>query len=146
MFIDNFQEYISVEKRFSKNTVISYLQDLNQFFKFLSSEYNVSNSTEINFHLVRHWITRLLENGLEASSVNRKISTLKTYFRFLEEGYVKENPMFKIISPKAKKGYPYFWRRKKSINYLTILNLNLDLKAKGQIDYRVILSYGNAFI
>ena len=137
MFIDNFQEYISVEKRFSKNTVISYLQDLNQFFKFLSSEYNVSNSTEINFHLVRHWITRLLENGLEASSVNRKISTLKTYFRFLErEGYVKENPMFKIISPKAKKRLPIFLEEEKINNLLD--DIKFESGFKGQRDKLII--------
>jgi len=137
MFIDNFQEYISVEKRFSKNTVISYLQDLNQFFKFLSSEYNVSNNTEINFHLVRHWITRLLENGLEASSVNRKISTLKTYFRFLErEGYVKENPMFKIISPKAKKRLPIFLEEEKINNLLD--DIKFESGFKGQRDKLII--------
>ena len=137
MFIDNFQEYISVEKRFSKNTVISYLKDLNQFFKFLSSEYNVSNNTEINFHLVRHWITRLLENGLEASSVNRKISTLKTYFRFLErEGYVKENPMFKIISPKAKKRLPIFLEEEKINNLLD--DIKFESGFKGQRDKLII--------
>tara|TARA_B100001287_G_scaffold9358_1_gene7212 strand:+ start:1880 stop:2746 length:867 start_codon:yes stop_codon:yes gene_type:complete len=137
MYIDNFQEYISVEKRFSKNTVISYLQDLNQFFKFLSSEYNVSNNTEINFHLVRHWITRLLENGLEASSVNRKISTLKTYFRFLErEGYVKENPMFKIISPKAKKRLPIFLEEEKINNLLD--DIKFESGFKGQRDKLII--------
>ena len=137
MFIDNFQEYISVEKRFSKNTVISYLQDLNQFFKFLSSEFNISNITEINFHLVRHWITSLLENGLEASSVNRKISTLKTYFRFLErEGYVKENPMFKIISPKAKKRLPIFLEEEKINNLLD--DIKFESGFKGQRDKLII--------
>ena len=137
MYIDNFQEYISVEKRFSKNTEISYLQDLNQFFKFLSSEFNISNITEINFHLVRHWITSLLENGLEASSVNRKISTLKTYFRFLErEGYVKENPMFKIISPKAKKRLPIFLEEEKINNLLD--DIKFESGFKGQRDKLII--------
>jgi len=110
MYIEEFINYLSSEKRFSEHTIISYSIDINQFWLFLSKEYKISSEiSEINFQLVRGWIASLLEKGIKPRSVNRKISTLKTYFKFIiREGIIHESPMLKIISPKAKKRLPLF--------------------------------------
>ena len=110
MFKDKFIQYISSEKRFSEHTIKSYSSDISQFQDFLSSEFDITNKVEeISFQLIRSWIAFLLESGINPRSVNRKISTLKTYFKFLlREGVLQENPMLKVISPKSKKRLPVF--------------------------------------
>ena len=109
MFKVEFLQHLISEKRFSQHTIKSYKVDIEQFVDYLENEYKVCNVDEISFQLIRRWIILLLENGITARSVNRKISTLKTYFKFLlREGVLSENPMLKIISPKVKKRLPIF--------------------------------------
>ena len=110
MLKEKFIHYISSEKRFSKHTIKSYSADISQFQYFLSSEFDIKNKVgDISFQLIRGWIAFLLESGINPRSVNRKISTLKTYFKFLlREGVLQENPMLKVISPKSKKRLPVF--------------------------------------
>jgi integrase/recombinase XerC len=110
MFKSQFIQYISSEKRFSEHTVKSYTTDISQFQDYLSSEFDITNKVdEISFQIIRSWIAFLLERGITPRSVNRKISTLKTYFKFLlRAGVLSENPMLKVIAPKSKKRLPVF--------------------------------------
>lgn len=110
MLKNKFIKYLSAEKRFSEHTITSYSTDLDQFSIFLSEEYQISNEvSEISFQIVRSWIASLLEKGVTPRSVNRKISTLKTYFKFLiRENVLLESPMLKIVAPKSKKRLPVF--------------------------------------
>ncbi|MDA9807907.1 tyrosine-type recombinase/integrase [Flavobacteriales bacterium] len=110
MLKNKFIKYLSAEKRFSEHTITSYSTDLDQFSIFLSKEYQISNEvSEISFQIVRSWIASLLEKGVTPRSVNRKISTLKTYFKFLiRENVISESPMLKIVAPKSKKRLPVF--------------------------------------
>ena len=110
MLKNKFIKYLSSEKRFSRHTITSYSTDLDQFTLFLSEEHQISDEvSEISFQIVRSWITYLLEKGVTPRSVNRKISTLKTYFKFLiRENIISESPMLKIVSPKSKKRLPIF--------------------------------------
>ena len=110
MLKNKFIKYLSAEKRFSEHTITSYSTDLGQFSIFLSEEYQISNEvSEISFQIVRSWIASLLEQGVTPRSVNRKISTLKTYFKFLiRENVISESPMLKIVAPKSKKRLPVF--------------------------------------
>lgn len=107
---EKFINYLSSEKRFSVHTITSYSNDINQFFLFLSEEYKITSElSEVNFQIVRSWIASLLEQGVTPRSVNRKISTLKTYFKFLiREGVIHESPMLKVVAPKSKKRLPLF--------------------------------------
>ena len=102
--------YLSSEKRFSEHTVKSYTTDLNQFTTFLADEFQITDDIdEVRFQIIRTWIASLLEKGVNPRSVNRKISTLKSYFKFLiREGVIVENPMMKVIAPKSKKRLPVF--------------------------------------
>ena len=107
---ERFINYLSSEKRFSVHTITSYSNDINQFFLFLAEEYQIdSDISEVHFQIVRSWIASLLELGLSPRSVTRKISTLKTYFKFLiREGVIHESPMLKVITPRANKRLPLF--------------------------------------
>ena len=110
MLQNKFIKYLSSEKRFSEHTIKSYATDLKQFTSFLSSEFQIIDEiNEISFQIIRTWIASLLEKGINPRSVNRKISTLKTYFKFLiREGELIENPMIKVVAPKSKKRLPIF--------------------------------------
>jgi len=110
MLQNKFITYLSSEKRFSEHTIKSYTTDLNQFTLFLSTEFQIVDQiNEISFQIIRTWIANLLEKGISPRSVTRKISTLKTYFKFLiREGILIENPMLKVVAPKSKKSLPVF--------------------------------------
>jgi len=106
---EKFLQFLEHEKRYSVHTIKSYSTDLEQFIQFLSSEFQVNTVKNVNFQFVRSWIAKLLSNNISARSVNRKITTLKTYFRFLlQENLIKQSPMQKIISPKTPKRLAVF--------------------------------------
>ena len=110
MHQEKFVNYLSSEKRFSEHTIIAYSTDLSQFIQFLSANFQIKDEvSEVNFQIVRSWIASLLEEGVSPRSVNRKISTLKTYFRYLiREQVILESPMLKVVAPKSKKRLPVF--------------------------------------
>ena len=104
-----FLHYLKHEKRYSIHTILSYTTDLEQFIKFLFSEFQINSVKKVNFQFVRSWVANLLNNNISARSVNRKITTLKTYFRFLiKEDIIELSPMQKIISPKTSKRLAVF--------------------------------------
>ena len=107
MLQSKFISFIKSEKRLSQYTVTSYNSDLNQFFLFLNNFDGIKTEKEITFKIIRLWISFLVESGLSSRSVNRKISTIKSYFKFLEiSEEIILNPTLKIISPKISKKLP----------------------------------------
>ena len=109
MYLKDFINYIKSEKRFSNHTITSYETDLNQFFNYIEAESQITNPKDVSFKLIRNWISSLLENNLKSTSVNRKISSLKSYYKFLlVSNYVDTNPTLKLISPKSSKRLPVF--------------------------------------
>ena len=114
MYIEDFIDYVKSEKRYSEYTVVSYITDLNQFFRFLNKEYQISDPKIIKFKIIRNWITSMLDSNLKPSTVKRKISTLKTYFKFLLiNRHIDLNPTLKIVSPKSSKKLPVFVEKDK---------------------------------
>jgi integrase/recombinase XerC len=129
MAIDRFFQYIQFEKRYSPNTVVSYRNDIEQFFDFLQQEFNISNYKEIDFSQIRSWLASMMEQGITARAVNRKISTLKSYFRFLiNEGDISENPMRKIIAPKISKRLPVYVEKDKMTVLLDEIDFGKDFE------------------
>jgi integrase/recombinase XerC len=111
---DSFIEYLQFEKRLSGHTLVAYSNDLSQFFKYLQSTYEIKNISEVNHTVVRSWIVSLMEQKITPRSVNRKITTLKTYYKYLlRQGVVTESPMIKILSPKTSKRLPVFVEKDK---------------------------------
>ncbi len=113
MFISDFLHYIEFERRYSKHTLISYTKDLEQFSEFLRETYQVEKANEVDFVFIRSWIATLMEEGKSPRTVNRKISTLKSYFRYLlKVGKIEYNPVLKISGPKVRKKLPVFIEEK----------------------------------
>jgi integrase/recombinase XerC len=113
-FQKKFVEYLRFEKRFSEHTCTAYNTDLEQFVRFLQNTYNTVLLQEINHTLIRSWVVSLLEAELDPRSANRKITTLKTFYKFLlKQQLVSENPMLKIQSPKTAKRLPIFVEKNK---------------------------------
>ena len=109
-----FLEYIQYEKRFSPHTLTAYSNDLAQFILYLDTVYEIKNVSEIDHTIIRSWIVELMEHKISPRSVNRKITTLKTFYKYLlRHKVVKENPMLKIQSPKTSKRLPVFVEKEK---------------------------------
>jgi integrase/recombinase XerC len=110
MFLDRFIQYIRFEKRYSPHTVSAYQSDLEQFMLFLNppnQPIQVASPTDITHHDIRNWMVQLMDNKLLARSVNRKIATLRKYFKFLlQEGVITANPTSRINAPKVPKNLP----------------------------------------
>jgi integrase/recombinase XerC len=106
---ENFINYIQFEKRYSPHTVIAYRTDLEQFYDFLNSQYGISDIIEVNHSMIRSWLVFMLEKQNSPRSINRKITTLKSFYRFLiKEGFVEHNPARKVITPRTSKRLPVF--------------------------------------
>jgi integrase/recombinase XerC len=106
---ERFLNYIQYEKRYSIHTVNAYQNDLEQFVIFLTTRYPEMSLDQITHQVVRSWLVELMNQGVGAQSVNRKLTTLKSFYRFLlKEGLVEQNPMNKVVAPKIPKRLPVF--------------------------------------
>lgn len=109
MSVPTFLQYIKFEKRFSPNTVLAYRNDLEQFFHYAEKNYEITDPAEVQHSVVRSWIVQLMEEEVSPRSVNRKITSLKTYYKFLlRRQEITSNPMLKVQSPKTSKRLPVF--------------------------------------
>jgi integrase/recombinase XerC len=107
--IQSFLDYLQFQKRYSRHTIISYQNDLSAFVEFTEVTFGEVELNEVSTSMVRSWLASLKENGMESKSINRKISALKSFFKFqIREGTVKASPMATIVSPKNKKRLPQF--------------------------------------
>ncbi|MGD1998343.1 MAG: tyrosine-type recombinase/integrase [Flavobacteriaceae bacterium] len=89
-----FLDYLALEKKFSPHTLRAYKKDLESFLSYCMQEYKIKDLTDINYPMVRRWIVILSDKGLETKTINRKCSSLKTYFKFLQKIEVlSESPM-----------------------------------------------------
>ena len=111
---DLFFNYLTVERRFSKHTIVGYQTDLLQFSNFIKDTYEVEDIREVSHLYIRSWVVSLMENGIDPKSVNRKITALRSFYKFLiKTGVVDKNPMLKIQAPKISKKLPEFLDDKK---------------------------------
>jgi len=123
MVVQSFLQYIRFEKRFSANTVLAYENDLKQFFEFQKKLYEVEKPDQVSQSMVRSWMVSLMESGVGARSINRKITALKTFYKFLlRRDEVKLNPLLKVQSPKISKRLPVFVEESKMQLLFTDVN------------------------
>ena len=114
MNINNFIQYISLEKHYSGNTAKAYQNDLTSFSNYIQTAYYITNANEVNHEIVRSWIVQLIEEDKTNTTINRKLSTLKSYFNFLiKTGSIKNNPVKNIISLKTPSYLPHFITKEK---------------------------------
>ena len=99
-----FQDYLQLEKKYSPHTVIAYVNDVVTFESFIKSEFDLDDLLEVNYSLIRSWIVALVDNEISNTSVNRKIASLKSYYKFLlKTKQIEVSPLLKHKSLKTPK-------------------------------------------
>ena len=99
-----FQDYLQLEKKYSPHTVIAYVNDVVAFESFIKSEFDSDDLLEVNYSLIRSWIVALVDNEISNTSVNRKIASLKSYYKFLlKTKQIEVSPLLKHKSLKTPK-------------------------------------------
>jgi integrase/recombinase XerC len=104
-----FLDHLKFEKRYAQHTIIAYQNDLAQFFAYLTSQFDAPPLEAITAMYIRSWLAEMKEEGLTAKSLNRKISALKSFFKYqLKTGVLATSPMATIVTPKVRKRLPAF--------------------------------------
>lgn len=119
IYRDVFADYMSLERNYSSRTVASYCQDLLLFERFLLSQDNSLTLPLVDSDLIRMWMAYLMEEGKSTTTVNRKLSSLRSFYRFMEaRGYVDKSPAWDIRGPKNRKPLPLFLKESEMDNLL----------------------------
>jgi integrase/recombinase XerC len=106
--LKKFRTYLETERRYSEHTVKAYISDVESLLTYAAIRES-KDLNEVSHHLVRAWIVELVESGLDNRSVNRKLSSLRTYFNWaIEENLVEKDPLIRIKGPKQRKRLPEF--------------------------------------
>ena len=109
MLIESFLNYLKLERNYSDKTILSYGKDLEQFEKFLKKLDEKIKLETVDADLIRSWVIDLMDEKMAASSVNRKLSSLRSFYRYLlRKGLVLVDPVQKVTGPKKKKPLPTF--------------------------------------
>ncbi len=111
--VEAFLQYLQYEKNFSSHTVLSYRNDLSQFEVYVVGENGVFDPAAVNDQLIRGWMLSLMNASpkMSARSVNRKLSALKSFYRYLNfKKIISTNPTKRIVAPKTKKRLPMFFK------------------------------------
>jgi len=113
MLKEAFLDYLRLERNYSERTIVSYGTDLREFEGYLEKTEAELDFTKVHADVVRNWISELMDEGRTATSVNRKLSSLRSFYRFLmRRKEITVNPMLKIVGLKKKKPLPSFVREK----------------------------------
>ena len=111
LMIEGFLNYLTHERAYSPHTVTSYGNDLREFEAYLANTENVLKTHEADADLIRGWAMELMAAGRSATTVNRKLSSLRTYYKYLlKKGAIAVSPMQSVHGPKKKKPLPQFVR------------------------------------
>ena len=107
--LNAFLAYLQFEKRYSMHTITAYSNDLIQFFDFIATQYDGMDYTAITGTMVRSWLASMKEEELTGKTLNRKISSLKSFYKYqIQQGHLVKSPMETVISPKISKRLPSF--------------------------------------
>ena len=103
MLIESFLDYLQYERNYSEKTVLAYGEDIKQLQEFAQEEYGKFNPLEVEAELIREWIVSLMDKGYTSTSVNRKLSSLRTFYKYLlRQGETTIDPLRKVKGPKNK--------------------------------------------
>jgi integrase/recombinase XerC len=123
MSLKSFFDYLEIEKNYSSNTIEAYRNDLNVFSRFLNDEFDVNNINNTNYSYVRSWIVDLVNKGVSNRSINRKITSLNSYFKFiLKIGLINENPITNHKALKTQKKIQLPFSENEMFNVLDLDN------------------------
>ena len=113
LLLQPFLDYLKYQKRYSRHTLISYQNDLRDFLDFINIQYGDLSLPEISATFVRSWLASLKQNNISSKSINRKISSLKSFFKFqLRNNVIVASPMATVVSLVVNKRLPSFVEQK----------------------------------
>lgn len=108
-YLSNFIQYLRFEKHFSVHSVQAYQTDLTDFIKYSELTFSITHPKQVTHQHIRSWLAELMQNGISARSVARKLSALRSFFKYLmKENLVTTSPMAKVSAPKSTKKLPVF--------------------------------------
>lgn len=109
LLTDAFIEYLRYERNYSAGTVVYYKADIQELQDFIEEKVGDLTPSEVDAELIREWVISLMDKGLLASTINRKLSSLRSYYKFLlRKGEVDSDPLRRVVAPKKKKALPVF--------------------------------------
>lgn len=119
-----FINYLRFEKRYSQHTVTAYKQDLAAFQYFISQNYDETNFQAVTYHMIRSWLAEMKSNNISSRTINRKISTLKSFFKYLiSNDVLKHNPTAQVVTPKISRQLPVFIKEDDIVALAETLNI-----------------------
>ncbi|MGJ3234470.1 tyrosine-type recombinase/integrase [Marivirga sp.] len=127
--LNTFWKYLEFEKRYSHHTLVSYQNDLNQFSKFLESQYQTHDLLKAEHRHIRAWIVSLMQEKINPKSINRKIISLRAFYKFaISREAINQNPTQKIKALKTSKELPQFVQEKEMDNLLNLIDFTDDFE------------------
>jgi integrase/recombinase XerC len=121
--IQSFIDYLKFEKRYSPHTLISYEHDIRSFFDYLNRTFGETNLTEINSGFVRSWLAHMKEDKNSAKTINRKLSSLRSFFKYhLKRGAITAMPTVNVTAPKISRRLPVFVKETEARDLINSLN------------------------
>ncbi len=125
----SFIDYLHLEKKYSLHTITAYQNDLESFLEFASANYEYSEIETVNYSIIRSWIVFLVDLGISNQTINRKISSLKSYYKFLlKTGQLEINPLAKHKALKTSKKIQVPFSEKEINNVLELLDIGIDFE------------------
>lgn len=146
-YIDKFLRYLEIEKNYSVHTVLNYRLDLEEFSNFLktlSADKAVFLDAEkVDYLTLRRYLAKLKERNIKARTIARKVSCLKTFFKFLlREGHIKDNPALLVSSPKVDKHLPGFLSEEDAVRIIEAPSASLLLGLRDRAIFEMLYSTG----
>lgn len=140
--LNTFLKYLQYEKRYSANTLVSYKSDLDQFIAFLENQYQLNNLLKVEHRHVRSWIVALMQQKISPKSINRKMASLRMFYKFaISREAIEANPLQKIQALKVSKNLPQFVHEADINDLLTLFEFEESFE--GQRDaFTMELLYG----
>jgi integrase/recombinase XerC len=130
MSIQAFISYLEYEKKYSPHTVLAYKKDLENFSAFAFNQFEYKTIENVHYPIIRGWIIQLVDSGITNRTVNRKISSLKSYYKFLlKTGVIKENPLVKHKALKVAKKVQVPFSENEIQEVLTLLENPQDFES-----------------
>ena len=129
MPINSFLNYLALEKKYSHHTIIAYQNDLNTFQSFCFTEFETNQILDVNYSQIRSWIVSLVNAKISNRSINRKLSSLKSFYKFLQKSKQIENsPMLKHQALKISKEIQVPFSEKEIKDVLSLFDDNSDFE------------------
>lgn len=129
--LEAFLSYLKFEKRYSRHTLISYQNDLEQFFSYLISQFDAPPVDKITAMFVRSWLAEMKEDEITSKTINRKISSLRSFFKYqMKTGALAQTPMITVTTPRVSKRLPVFVEEKDMATLFNHVEFTDDWKGR----------------